>query len=169
MKITKQTLLKDVTSLLTTEHFEKILDKIEIVDGKYQTIFSFTVGEFLMLLNWQEEFYRRYFEGKENGTVYEYAEKTKHLRSELKTIIDYLKRFDIRQTKEQEQASKGIDFPSFQESVLIFCIEKFNLKSFEEAEKTKVLDFLIMKKHQHAITVYEKNLRRILTPKKKGK
>lgn len=171
MKITKSTKLKDVSSFITNEHINAISEKVpNDYLGKYESILSGTIGDFIRLTLGDEEFFKEYF-FNENAdiTVYEYAAKLKHLKLEIGKIIEYLNSLSIEQSKEEIQASKGVSFPSFAENILIYCQRKFYLKSFKETESVLLSDFILHKKSDLANAKYERNIRMIYDIKNKPK
>jgi len=171
MKITKETKLSECQALITIDVINEIEKKVD--DSyleKFESIVSNTVGEFIMLLRGDEEYLKDFFlKGNNDITVYEYAAKSKHLKKEIKGIADYLKRLSVKQKEDEIQATKGIDFPTFEENILIYCQQKFNLNSFKQAESTLLCDFLLHKKNDMANVKYEQRLRLIREPRTKTK
>lgn len=169
MKITKDTKLSECSSILTIDALNEIESKVDdsYLD-KFDSILNVKVGEFIMLLRGDETYLKEYFlKGNNNITVYEYAAKSKHLKKEIEKIAKYLKSLSIKQTVNEIEAAKGVDFPSFEENILIFCQQKFFLNSIKQAEETLLCDFLLHKKSDMANIKFEKRLREINEPKLK--
>jgi len=163
MKITKNTKLSECQSLITIDVLNAIESKVDNDYLKnFQSITHSTVGEFIMLLRGDENYLKDFFlKGNSDITVYEYAAKSKHLKKEIKGIADFLKKLSIKQKDDEIQAAKGIDFPSFEENILIYCQQKFFLNSIKQSESVLLCDFLVHKKNDSANIKYEQNLRLI--------
>lgn len=162
MKITKHTKLSDCSFVID----QKVINEIELkISDEYikdfNSIINNTVGDFIRLLSGDESHLRGIIKVDKNTTVYEYCAKSKHLKKELEKITKYLNSFTIPQSEEEKQAIKGVLFPSFEENMLIFCQQKFFLKSMKDAEGILLCDFLVHKKSDFANIKYEKNLRLI--------
>lgn len=80
-----------------------------------------------------------------------------------------IKRMTVQQTPEQKQASAACLPVEWQEGMLVFARRYFGLKSFSEAEKVTIADFLIAKKDDYNTTIYERALHKIQTNKLKHK
>ena len=171
MKITKSTKLSECQAFITIEVLNTIEGKVDDDYLKnFQSIVNNTVGEFIMLLRGDENYLKDFFL-KDNSdiTVYEYCAKSKHLKKEIENISKYLKSLSTKQSDEEIQAAKGVNFPSFEENILIYCQQKFNLNSLKQAEGTLLCDFLLLKKNDLANIKFEKNLRIINDRKTKFK
>lgn len=163
MKITKTTKLSQCSAILDIQALQEIENKVsEDYITKYESIVNNTVGDFIMLLRGDNDFIRDFFlKGNSDITVYEYCAKSKHLKKEIEKIAKYLKSLSTKQSEDEEQAARGVLFPTFEENILIYCQQKFYLNSFKEAENILLCDFLLHKKNDLANVKFEKNLRAI--------
>jgi hypothetical protein len=171
MKITKYTKLSECSSFITHDVLSEIEKKVSdsYLEG-FESIVNSTVGEFIMLLRGDEEYLKKYFlKNNKDITVYEYAAKSKHLKKEIESISKFLKSLTLKQTDEEEAATRGVLFPTFEENILIYCQQKFFLNSFKEAENILLCDFLLHKKNDTANLKFEKNLRMLHDRKMKFK
>lgn len=169
MKITKETKLSECSSILKIYDLQAIESKVDdsYLD-KFDSILNVTIGEFIMLLRGDETYLKEYFlKGDLDITVYEYCAKAKHLKKEIEKIAKYLKSLGTKQSVNEIEAAKGVDFPTFEENLLIYCQKKFFLNSLKQAEECLLCDFLLLKKDDMANIKFEKNLRKITEPKTK--
>ncbi len=171
MVVTKSTKLSECQFFLTQEMLDVISNKVPVEYlSKYESILSDTIGNFIRLLTGDQEFFKDYFfKETPDITVYEYAARLKHLKAEIERITKYLNSLSVEQTPEEILASKGVSFPSFEENMLIYCQQKFYLKSFRKAEEVLLSDFILHKKSDLANQKYEKNLRLVYDRKNKPK
>ncbi len=168
MKITKTTKLSQCQSFITIDVLNAIESKIDdSYIKKFTSIVNNTVGEFIMLLRGDEEYLKSFFLNNEKDiTVYEYCAKSKHLKKEIENIAGYLKKLSTKQDGDEIEAAKGVEFPSFEENILLYCQQKFYLNSLKQAESTLLCDFILLKKNDLANIKFEKRLREIRAPKK---
>ena len=171
MVITKKTKLSECAIFLTEEHINTIAEKVpDEYLSKYDSILSGTIGNFIRLLTGDQTFFKEYFFNENKDiTVYEYAARLKHLKSEIERIIKYLNSLSVEQTPEEKSATKGVLFPRFEENMLVYCQQKFFCKSFRETEEILLSDFILHKKYDLANVKYERNLRMIRDRKEKQK
>lgn len=171
MLITKKTKLSECEIFLTEEILIKISDKVpDDYLNKFDSILSGSIGSFIRLMTGDQIFFREYFfKDNKDITVYEYAAKFKHLKQEIDRIIKYLNSLSVKQTPEEISAAKGVAFPKFEENMLVYCQQKFFLKSFKEAEEISLSEFILHKKTDLANQNYERNMRMINEKKQKSK
>lgn len=171
MVITKKTKLSECSIFLTEDDINTIAEKVpDEYLSRYDSILSGTIGNFIRLLTGDQTFFKEYFFNENKDiTVYEYAARLKHLKQEIDKIIKYLKSLSIEQMPEEITASKGVNFPSFSENMLIYCQQKFFCKSFKETENVLLSDFILHKKSDLANSKYERNLRMVNDRKQKQK
>jgi len=171
MIITKKTKLSECAPFITEADLNTISEKVpEDYLNKYDSILSGTIGNFIRLLTGDQEFFKEYFfKEDKNITVFEYAARLKHLKQEIDKVIKYLNSLSVKQSPEEISAAKGVSFPKFEENMLIYCQQKFYLKSFRETEDVLLSDFILHKKSDLANMNYERNLRAINERKNKSK
>lgn len=83
----------------------------------------------------------------------------------LSNFEKILKRLLIPQTPEQKQASANCLPVEWQEGMLVFVRSYFGLKSFIEAEKVTLGDYLLAKKDDYNTRLFQTNLAKIQTQK----
>jgi len=171
MVITKKTKLSECAPFLTEADLNAIADKVpDEYLSRYDSILSGTIGNFIRLMTGDQEFFKDYFFKENiNITVYEYAARLKHLKQEIDKIIKYLNSLSVEQTPEEKLAAKGVSFPKFEENMLVYCQQKFFLKSFRDTENVLLSDFILHKKYDLANVKYERNMRMINDKKNKAK
>ena len=76
-----------------------------------------------------------------------------------------LERLVIQQTPEQKQASANCLPVEWQEGMLVFVRSYFGLKSFAEAEKVTIGDYLLAKKDEYNTAIFQRNMAKIQTQK----
>lgn len=160
MKITKETKYVQVKNILTKEDFETIQNKVSDEDLKAApNLNGITIGVFLSLSLGDEKEVNGYlFQGTSETeiTIFEYAVRFKKLKTEIEKTFDLLSSYNV-QTEKEQQAAQGVQFPSFVQATLIYCMEKFKRKSFEEAGEVKLFEFIAMKKNEAAQIKFQKN------------
>jgi hypothetical protein len=171
MLITKKTKLSECSVFLTEEILSAISDKVpDDYLSKYDSILNGSIGDFIRLMTGDQDFFKQYFFNENKDvTVYEYAAKLKHLKKEIDKITTYLNSLSVKQTPEEIAAAKGVLFPKFAENMLVYCQQKFFLRSFKEAEDISLSEFILHKKTDLANQNYERNLRAINDRKQKQK
>ena len=173
MKITKQTKLSECAIFLSQEDLDLIADNVPVEYlSKYDSIISDKIGNFIQLIKGDQKYFQEYFfKDNQDITVYEYAARLKHLKIEIDKVVKYLNSLSIKQTDEEIQAAKGVDFPTFEQNILIYVQQKFFLHSIKEVYELPLSDFILHKKSDMANVKYEKNLRMLYERKNnfKGK
>jgi hypothetical protein len=171
MLITKKTKLSECSIFLTEEILNVISEKVpDEYLSRYDSILKGSIGDFIRLMTGDQDFFKQYFFNENKDvTVYEYAAKLKHLKQEIDKIINYLNSLSVKQAPEEIQAAKGVAFPKFAESMLVYSQQKFFLRSFKEAEEISLSEFILHKKTDLANQNYERNLRMINDRKQKQK
>lgn len=76
-----------------------------------------------------------------------------------------VKRLQIRQTADEIKASEGLLEVSWGEAILDFLQSKFNLHSYQEAEKITIGELLIAKRAAYNVETYRRKLSQIQTAK----
>ena len=89
----------------------------------------------------------------------------KGLSEFLKTYLNLLKNFVVKESPEESIASKACYPVEFGESLLIFAREYFGLHSFKEASQITLSDLLIAKKDAYNKSVFEKTYTALITKK----
>jgi len=164
MLITKKTKTKHILPLLSDAAIvEQLLDKIEPYPLD-KDIIEMTIAEFASIVDDDEEYVKGLLKEK---YAYKAFGKLKSYQQQMKSLNSWLKRLEIQQTSEEKQASLGVEFPSMIERMLLTVTEFFHLTSFEEAEKVKLSNYLLIAKDKVADTKYQRNYQKILDTKSK--
>lgn len=87
----------------------------------------------------------------------------------IEEFIKTLKGLQPPQTLENQQAAAKCIKVEFEESVLVFCREYFNLQSFDAVYDLSVSDFLIAKKDAYNKAIFERTLSQLMTKKYNSK
>ena len=87
----------------------------------------------------------------------------KGLAEFLKTYLNLLKNFVVKETPKESMASKACYTVEFGESLLVFAREYFGLHSFKEAANITLSDLLIAKKDAYNKAVFEKAYTQLIT------
>lgn len=167
MKITWRTKTKDILPLLTKERLDELFEKIPEVE--YKSIIAMTISEFGELIMDEEQYvYENII--KKNKRFLAAFGKIKHLKGQLDGLNNFIGKYNNRQLSQEEKAAqKGILYPSFIQRVLLDLVEFFSLKSFDDAEKMKLSDWLLVYQNKAAESLYNYNYQRILEQKSKMK
>jgi len=164
MLITNKTKTRDVLAIVTTkELIDQLLEKVESYPLE-KDILEMTIAEFSDVINDEEAYITKLLSE-------EYALKAfgrlKNYREQMRTLVDWLKKLEVSQTLDEKQAAIGVDFPSLPERMLLTVTEFFHLSSFDEGEKVKLSNYLLIAKDQAADVKYQRNYQRILENKAK--
>ena len=87
----------------------------------------------------------------------------------MEQLNKFIGRFERKSTAEENQAKRGVLFPSLVQRMLIDVTKFFGLKSFDEAEKVKVADWLLVFQNEAATNLFNYNLQKIFEQKAKLK
>ena len=164
MLITNKTKTRDVLAIVTTkELIDQLLEKVESYPLD-KDILEMTIAEFADVINDEEAYITKLLNE-------EYALKAfgrlKNYREQMRTLVDWLKKLEVKQTPDEKQAAIGVDFPSLPERMLLTVTSFFHLNSFDEGEKVKLSNYLLIAKDQAADVKYQRNYQRILDQKAK--
>jgi len=163
--ITKTTTIEEVAPFLKPEHIEALLEKCDTV-ALTKPIIGFTVGEFLEATD--EKYIMTFFKDPKE-LVTTAVGRLKQFKKEMEQIQMLLKQNEIKLTPEEQQAQKGVVFPSFQECVLVETMEWFGLHNLNDAEDIPLSNYLVMKRKKNADALFERRLNEIYANKSKTK
>lgn len=162
MRITKKTKTRDVLPLLNGERLAEIIEKIPRQPLPVP-VTKMSVGQFL--------------EASECGYTMDLLKEKKayiafgriaQLKDEMQAVSKYLERYKVPTSKEVEEASRGIVFPSWQERTLCDLVAYYHLHSTKEAEALPVTDWLLMVKDNATSAMVRYNMAEIERRKAKG-
>ena len=165
MRITKHTKTKNILPLLTKEALEELLAKVPAVPLR-KPLLQMTVGEFATLLNDETQYIADILSARKALKAFG---RLKQFRIELEQIQKFMKMYDHQPTQEEKAAEKGVRFPDFGQRMLIDCVKFFGLKSFKEAEKVPVAEWLTIFQSEASSVLYQRNYQRIMEQKQKAK
>lgn len=165
MQITKHTKTKHVLPLLTKETMEELLQKVPPVPLK-KPLLKMTVGEFSTLLDDETQYIANILSA---WNAFKAFGRLKQFRIELEQIQKFMKLYDHQPTQEEKAAENGVVFPNFGQRMLIDCVKFFGLKSFKEAEKVPLSEWLTIFQSEASSVLYQRNYQRIMEQKQKAK
>lgn len=166
MKITKKTKTRDILPLLTKERLEDLLEQVEPVTLE-KSILSMTLTEFNDIISDEESFMLELV--KHNRKALKFLGKLKSFREQMNGLNAFFKRLEINQSSEEKAAAKGVLFPDIMQRMLLTCCAFFHLKSFDEAEKCRISDYMLIYQNEAANAQYQRNYQAILEQKQKNK
>lgn len=165
MQINKHTKTKSVLPLLTKETLEDLLAKVPAVPLR-KPLLQMTVGEFADILEDETLYIANILNCRRALKAFG---RLKQFRTELEQIQKFMKMYDHTPSQEEKAAEKGVRFPSFGQRILIDCVRFFGLKSFKEAEKTPVSEWLTIFQSEASAVLYQRNYNKIMENKQKLK
>jgi len=156
LKITERTKWNEICEIISTEHIKLLQEKII---GEYPfDFYSIKISEFSELLNGNFSIELKKILTNEKVTVFAFIQIKNSVEKFLADFSKILKSYEIKQSNEEKRASANLPESDLIESMLIFMQRFFGLKSFVEAEKMTIADFIIAKKADYTSKLYEKNL-----------
>lgn len=165
MIITKRTKTKDVLPFINKENIDYILENVPEVELK-KSIMNMTIEEFSEIILNEEAFILAFLKEKR---AFKAFGKLKSYRKQMDDIQKFMKLYDIKQTNEEKQAANGIIFPDMVSRMLITVTKFFSLKSFDEAKKVKISDFLMIFQDENSSIQYQRAYSDILKAQQKIK
>lgn len=167
VQITNETTVGEASPFLTKEHIEELLESDKVTPMPYgKPVIEMTVGEFLGCLD--DEYALRFFQDPEELLVVAVG-RLKSFKKQMEDIQKVMSLNEIKLTQEEQQAQRGVVFPSFEENMLCDCVEYFHLATLDAAENIPLANYLVMKRKKSAEALYERNLNRIYSEKAKAK
>lgn len=162
MNITKETPYYDFVEeeeFIDEETVQSIIEASKEVYGDY---YELTIEN---LIDYTKENTDAYDELMNNNITVFRVYWFKGLSEFLKTYLNLLKNFAVKESPEESIASKACYSVEFGESLLIFAREYFQLHSFKEAANINLADLLIAKKDAYNRTVFERAYTSMITKK----
>lgn len=167
MKITKYTRLKELLPFLTSkEKIESILSQIEEYPLE-KDITSMTIGEFSEIVMDEESYITKIMRPRERAYIA--LGRLKSFRRQMEQLMNYIKKFQIKQSADEKQAALNIDFPDMLSRMLITTAQFFTLHSFTEAENIPLADYLLILKDNSSSIQYQRKYQQIIDSKSKSK
>ena len=165
MKITNRTKTSEVLPLLNEERLEQLLEIVPEINDK--SVLSMTVGEFASLIDDGENFVSEYL-SKEHRALKAFG-TIKSWRRQIKELSDFLKKFEIKRTADEDEAARTVLFPSFGMKMMLTCTRYFHLKSLKEAESVPVNEWLAIFQEEASNALFQYRFNKILENKQKSK
>lgn len=167
MIITKRTRLRSVLPLLIDkQRVESVLDDVEEFPLK-KDVLSMTVGEFSEIVLDEDKFVASILNPRERA--YKALGRLKNYKRQMKQLMEWMKKFQIKQSADEKQAAIGIDFPDMCSRMLLTVTSYFGLKSFKEAESVPLADYLLILQDQSTSIIYQRNYSKLIEMKNKTK
>lgn len=160
MNISKETLYYDFVEeeeFIDKETVQSIIEASKEVYGDY---YDLTIEN---LIDFTEEGTTAYDELMDEKITVFRVYWFKGLSEFLKTYLNLLKNFVVKESPKESMASKACYPVEFGESLLIFAREYFNLHSFKEASQITLSDLLIAKKDAYNKAIFEKTYTNLIT------
>ena len=165
MKITNRTKTSEVLPLLNEERLEHLLDIVP--ENNDKSILSMTVGEFASLVDDGENFVSEYL-SKEHKALKAFG-TIKSWKRQIKELSDFLKKFEIKRTADEDEAARTVLFPSFGLKMMLTCTRYFHLKSLKEAESVPVSEWLAIFQEESSNALFQYRFNKIMENKQKAK
>lgn len=163
MLITRRTKTKDILPFLNDSTIQQILDAVDEVPLD-KPLLEMTIAEFAETM--EEDYVLSFLKEK---YVWKAFGKIKSLKRQTEEITKFLKMNEVKPSKDQESAAIGVVFPDFVQQMLLTVTEYFHLSSFDEAEKVKLSNYMLIQQKQSAEMKFKQNYDRIIEMRTKAK
>ena len=163
MLITKRTRTRDLLPLLDRDGVERLLDAVEEVPLD-KPLIEMTIAEFAEATGegYIGSLMRERYAWRAFG-------KLKSLKRQSDEIERYLGANEVKPSKEHERAAIGVEFPDAVEQMLMTVCEYFHLGSFDEAEKVKISNYMLIQRKQSAEMKYRHQWDAIMEQKNRAR
>lgn len=165
MLINKRTKTKKILPYLDEKQVEDIINQIPEV-ALPTPILELSIGEFGALLDDEETYIKNLLNEK---YLFDALGKLKSFKRQMEELTNFLKLYEVKQTKEEKQAAVGVVFPDFAARMLLTVTKFFGLKSFDEAEKVKLSNYLLILQDEVSSMQYQRNYQNIINQQMKQK
>lgn len=165
MLINKRTKTKKILPYLDEKQVEDIINQIPEV-ALPTPILELSIGEFGALLDDEETYIKNLLNEK---YLFDALGKLKSYKRQMEELTNFLKLYEVKQTKEEKQAAVGVVFPDFAARMLLTVTKFFGLKSFDEAEKVKLSNYLLILQDEVSSLQYQRNYQNIINQQMKQK
>lgn len=166
MLITKKTKTKHLLPLLNTqEKIDQVIEAMEPYPLKKEVL-SMTIGEFSHVVLEEQEFIKELLSEK---LAYKAFGRIKSFRIQMEQLSKWMKKLEVKQSQDEKAASIGVDFPDLIQRMLITVTKFFHLKSFDEAEKCSLSDYLLIFMDQASDVKFQRNYQKLLEMRQKVK
>lgn len=166
MKITKWTKLKKVLPLVNAGNIERLVEMVP--EHPSINLFGMTIAKFAEIVDNEQEWIMTNIFQRERYALNAFG-KLKSLKKQMEQLSNFINRYDIPATQEEKNAKNGIAFPTFIQSILCDLVEYFGLNSFEEAERYKLSDWLMIFQKRASQSLFEYRYNKNIELKNKAK
>lgn len=162
MRITKWTKTRDILPILPDkEAWEKVLEAVPPMPLR-RPLLSMTVGEVAEIFDDPDTYMALIL--SERRALKAFG-RLKQFNSEVDGISKFIKMYDFKKTQEEEQAARGIVFPTMSQRMLLDCVKFFHLHSMKEAEKVPFADWLTVFQDEASSAKFQRNYSKIIEQK----
>lgn len=165
MKISRHTRTKNILPLLDEERLKTLLDAIPAYPLK-KSVMSMTIREFSEILADEETFMKKILSHRKALIAFG---RLKSYREQITGVSKFLQMYNYKKSQDEEQAARNIVFPDFSIRMMADCVRFFHLKSFDEAEKCKVSDWLTIFQIEGSQNLFQRRFNDIINEKQKRK
>lgn len=159
MLVTKKTKTKDLLPLLNTqEKIDMVLEAIEPYPLD-KDLLSMNIEEFSHVILEEEDYIKELLSEKR---AYKALGKLKSYRKQMEQLTKWMEKLEVKQSQDEKTASLGVDFPDMIQRMLITVTKFFGLKSFSEAEKCLISDYLLIYMDQSSDVKFQRNYQKLL-------
>lgn len=164
MRITKWTKTRDLLALLPDkEAFERVLEAVPPAPLK-RPLLSLTVGEIAEIFDDPDTYMALIL--SERRALKAFG-RLKQFNTEMDGISKFIKMYDTKKSQDEEQAARGIVFPTMSQRMLLDCVKFFRLHSMKEAEKVPFADWLTVFQDEASSAKFQRNYSKIIEQKHK--
>lgn len=162
MKITEKTRCREVEHLMTPEKMDEFIKLPEI-----ETKEPFRMRKFMDLtikqLDWILDHPDKVLKiiRATSPRLLDFVGRVKGLKANMKFLEDFLKSYQVEQTKQERQAMRGIAFPGFTDQILIDLIEFYHLHSVKQASRMRLKEWLLCSQSKMSRNKFQSELSRI--------
>ena len=161
MRITKWTKTRNILPLLDKEGLEAVLDAVSPVPLK-RPLLSMTVGEVAEIFDDPGTYMALIL--SERRALKAFG-RLKQFNTEVDGISKFIKMYDTKKSQEEEQAARGIVFPTMSQRMLLDCVQFFHLHSMKEAEKVPFADWLTFFQNEASSAKFQRAYSKIIEQK----
>lgn len=166
LTIDENTKTEEIVYLLDSSNVDELLKQIDALPLS-KDITDFTIEEFDALLNNTAPYVARL--AKENTKALVFLGKYKTLKNSIDGFFKFVEQYKTKQSSEEKQAAKGINFPSFGDCMLGLMIKYYGLHSIDDAKIRTVAEYLFALQDTASSALFEWKLNEIYRKKSKQK
>lgn len=161
MTITRETKTRYLLNILNGEQVRYVLDNIPPQPLEVPLL-AMTVNDWLAMTTNAEAAVAKF---TAEPLAYLAFGRLRQWRLENEKLQRYLKRYELQQTAEEQQASVGVPFPTPTERVITTLVKYYRLHSTAEAGRLTVADYITAYKDLMSEAIYQRKLTNIQAKK----